>query len=95
MARSIGIREAKATLSECIELARRDGEVVLTAHGRPVARLVPIVVDERVETSVVLAELAASGLIDLAESPPPGETPLPAKPKKPISLARLVRSMRR
>lgn len=95
MSRSIGIREAKATLSECIELAHRDGEVVLTARGRPVARLVPIVEGERVDTDVVLAELEAIGLVDLPETTHSRSAPAPVKPRKAISLAALVRSMRR
>lgn len=95
MSRSIGIREAKAKLSEFIELAHRDGEVVLTAHGRPVARLVPIIDEEPVETAVVLAELAASGLVEIAEKPRRRAARAPVKPAKPVSLGALVRAMRK
>lgn len=39
----IGIREAKDHLSEVIEEVERKGEVVLiTRHGRPVARVSPV-----------------------------------------------------
>ena len=38
--RHVGIRELKAKLSECVRLVK-DGVVVVTEHGRPVARLVP------------------------------------------------------
>lgn len=39
--RSIGIRELKSKLSECVRDVKRGGTVVVTEHGRPVARLVP------------------------------------------------------
>jgi prevent-host-death family protein len=39
--RRVGIRELKATLSECVRDVRRGHAVVITEHGRPVARIVP------------------------------------------------------
>ena len=39
--RSVGIRELKSKLSECVREVKRGGTVVVTEHGRPVARLVP------------------------------------------------------
>lgn len=39
--RSIGIRELKSKLSECVRDVKRGGTIVVTEHGRPVARLVP------------------------------------------------------
>lgn len=39
--RHVGIRELKAKLSECVRLVKDGGVVVVTEHGRPVARLVP------------------------------------------------------
>ena len=47
--RSIGIRELKAKLSSCIREVRRGTTMIVTEHGRPVARLVPEVdsIDER------------------------------------------------
>jgi prevent-host-death family protein len=39
--RSIGIRELKSKLSECVREVIRGGTIVVTDHGRPVARLVP------------------------------------------------------
>jgi prevent-host-death family protein len=39
--RSIGIRELKSKLSECVREVKRGGTVVVTEHGRAVARLVP------------------------------------------------------
>ena len=39
--RSAGIREARQNLSALLEEVRKGREVVITDHGRPVARLVP------------------------------------------------------
>jgi prevent-host-death family protein len=39
---NIGICEAKSRLSDPIEKVRAGGEVVITKHGEPVARLVPL-----------------------------------------------------
>lgn len=39
---SVGIREAKANLSKLLRMVEKGKEVVLTDHGRPVGKLVPI-----------------------------------------------------
>jgi len=39
--RHVGIRELKAKLSECVRVVKDGGTVVVTEHGRAVARLVP------------------------------------------------------
>lgn len=46
---SIGIRELKARLSQCVRDVKRGTTIVVTEHGRPVARLVPDAgsIDER------------------------------------------------
>jgi prevent-host-death family protein len=38
---SIGIRELKAKLSQCVREVKRGATIVVTEHGRRVARLVP------------------------------------------------------
>lgn len=38
--RRVGIRELKATLSECVREASAGNAIVVTEHGRPVARIV-------------------------------------------------------
>jgi prevent-host-death family protein len=38
----VGMQEAKTTLSRLIEQAQSGEEIVITRHGTPVARLVPI-----------------------------------------------------
>ena len=37
----VGIRELKARLSEWVRAVKEGGTVIVTEHGRPVARLVP------------------------------------------------------
>jgi len=55
----VGIRELKARLSAIVREVKRGATVMITEHGRPVARLVPagLSLDER------LAALRASGTV--------------------------------
>ena len=48
----IGIRELKARLSQCVRDVKRGATIVVTEHGRRVARLVPETgsIDERLIT---------------------------------------------
>lgn len=50
--RRVGIRELKSKLSECVREVKRGGTIVVTDHGKGVARLVPEAesVEERIET---------------------------------------------
>ena len=50
--RSIGIRELKSKLSECVREVKRGATIVVTEHGRCVARLVPETdsIDKRLKT---------------------------------------------
>jgi len=49
--RRVGIRELKSKLSECVRDVKRGATIVITEHGRRVARLVPESdsLDERLE----------------------------------------------
>lgn len=38
--RRVGIRELKSKLSECVREVRSGGTIVVTEHGRPVARMI-------------------------------------------------------
>lgn len=38
--RRIGIREPKSKLSECVREVEGGGTIVITSHGRPVARMI-------------------------------------------------------
>jgi prevent-host-death family protein len=50
--RSVGIRELKSKLSKCVRDVKRGATIVVTEHGRRVARLVPEAdsLDERLAT---------------------------------------------
>ena len=61
MERAVSIAELKAHLSEYIAAARAGDDVVITQHGRPVARLTPLTGSGAREGR--MAELVRSGLI--------------------------------
>ena len=50
--RRMGIRELKSKLSQCVREVKMGATIVVTEHGRRVARLVPEVdsLDERIDT---------------------------------------------
>ena len=45
----VGAFEAKNRLSALLDVVERGGEIVITRHGRPVARRVPVAGANRVE----------------------------------------------
>lgn len=55
---SVGVRELKDNLSRYLAAVRDGGEVVVTDHGHPIARVVPI---EGKSSAERLAELIAAG----------------------------------
>lgn len=61
--RQVGIRELKATLSECVREVRAGRTIVITDHGHPVARLIPedVSVRERVDALASAGSVAWSG----------------------------------
>ncbi|MGD8330489.1 MAG: type II toxin-antitoxin system Phd/YefM family antitoxin [Acidobacteriota bacterium] len=40
--RSLSIREVRAALGSIEEIVEQEGELLITRHGRPVARIVPL-----------------------------------------------------
>ena len=58
-----GIRELRNRLSFYVRAVRAGGEVTVTDHGKPVARLVPLAGGRRLE------RLIAEGLVTPASSP--------------------------
>jgi prevent-host-death family protein len=52
----VGVRDLKNRLSHYLAVVKEGGEVIVTEHGRPVARLVPMA-----ERRDRLAELVAAG----------------------------------
>ena len=58
----IGVRELKNNLSACIRRIEAGERIVVTAHGRAVAELVPLAADGQSKTGQ-FEQLIASGLI--------------------------------
>ena len=82
--RTVGIRDAKARLSELLRDAQLGHEWTITERGKPIARIVPIAaqattLEERVR------RLVARGVIDAA---PPHSAPLPPPLRLPVGIAR-------
>ncbi|MBI5499920.1 MAG: type II toxin-antitoxin system prevent-host-death family antitoxin [Deltaproteobacteria bacterium] len=75
----IGLREAKARLSEVVDGVRRGRTVLLTLRGRGVARIVPVRTGER-PMAELLDELEQAGLI--------GPAPRPGRLLRPLRIAR-------
>ncbi len=61
--RRVGIRELKSTLSECVREVKSGSTIVVTEHGRPVARIIPegISLRERVDALRRAGAIAWSG----------------------------------
>lgn len=57
-----GVAEIKAKLSEYLARVRGGGEVLITDHGRPVARILPVSGPEE-----ELDQLARTGLVRIGE----------------------------
>ena len=54
---TVGAFEAKTHLSSLLERVAQGEEIVITRHGKPLARLVPIDVADRSQTDRVIAKL--------------------------------------
>ena len=70
---TVGIREAKAQLSQLIRRAERGDVVTITHRGRPVARIVPIG-DVGDDPAARVEELKRRGWIE-DQTPPPVRLP--------------------
>jgi len=68
MVQRVGVREAKSGLSRLLLAVKRGGEVVITEHGRPVGRLVPVGAHE-FSPADLERDLEARGLIAPRRSP--------------------------
>jgi prevent-host-death family protein len=78
------LQEAKARLSEVIEISKSDGPQVITQRGVRSAVIVPFEQWERSQ------QRGAESLLDILRSGPPGELPIPSrrswKMRKPVEL---------
>lgn len=68
----IGVAELKARLSAYLDKVKAGEEVVVTEHGRPVARLVPVFSDAE-RSNARLQRLVRSGAVLPARGPMPAE----------------------
>ena len=67
----ISVTDAKGQLTELVRRSESGEEVVLTRHGQPVARLVPIkAVHDRMARRKLLESLFASGKRKAKRGPP-------------------------
>ena len=55
--RTVGAFEAKTQLSNLLDVVERGEEVLITRHGKPVARLVPAEVIDQTRVSAAIAKL--------------------------------------
>lgn len=82
---SVGVRELKNNLSRFLRSVKAGEEVVVTDHGKPVARIVR----ERPEADSAdeaMRRMEAEGLITRATKPLRKNIPMPPKvPGKPLS----------
>ncbi len=66
----ISVTDAKGQLTELVRRSETGEDVVLTRHGQPVARLVPVKpVPDRAERRRILEELRASGSAKATRGP--------------------------
>lgn len=77
---SVGIRDAKIHLSRYLKLVQKGEEVVITDHGRPVGKIVPIggrdlSLTERIERLVERGVMEPLSGERLARIPPPIPVP--------------------
>lgn len=69
--RTIGVAELKASLSETLARVKAGDEVLVTEHGRPVARILSISMTEPI--GFAHEELVRIGVLRLPERGPLGE----------------------
>ena len=69
--KSVPIAILKAKLSEYLDAVKTGEEIIVTEHGEPVARLLPIAQEESLEVRMV--RLVAAGLVRPPVRPLPDE----------------------
>jgi prevent-host-death family protein len=91
-ARQVGVRELKTNLSRYVAEVREGAEVVVTDHGHPVARLVPIQGQTGMER---LAELISRGEVTARQARGPRTVPRPVRLPRGATVSDLVPDQRR
>lgn len=67
----VGVREAKANPSKPLRMVEKGNEVVLTDHGRPVGKLVPID-KEALPLSSRIEQMEETGMLEPVTQKVPG-----------------------
>ena len=91
-ARQVGVRELKTSLSRYLAEVRDGAEVIVTDHGHPVARLVPIQGQTAMER---LAALISRGEVTPRHSRGPRTLPRPVRLPGDATVSDLVPDQRR
>lgn len=73
---SIGIREAKARLSQLLKIVQKGNEIVLTERGRPVGKIVPLP-KEAWSLAARIRDLEDAGVLESASARPRQNLPPP------------------
>ncbi|MDR7555993.1 MAG: type II toxin-antitoxin system prevent-host-death family antitoxin [Armatimonadota bacterium] len=77
-ARTVGIREAKARLSRLVDEVSRGREWIITARGKPVARLAPVT-PASLSLAQRIKQLEDAGVLEPARPAEPLPPPLPLR----------------
>lgn len=64
----VGVAYVKAHFSEFLARVRAGEEIVVTDHGRPVARLAPVSTDRQLASEEHLSELERAGIVRIGAS---------------------------
>jgi prevent-host-death family protein len=85
----VGVRDLKAKLSEYLDKARLGDEVIVTDHGKPIARLIkePTKQKSTIEKMYLLAE---KGLIQLPNKNKQSKSIKPLKTKSNITASEIL-----
>lgn len=75
----MGIRELRADLSRFMRHVRAGEEIVVTDHGKPVARIVPVAPERKID------RLIREGIVTPAPSRGPRTVPSPIEGAGPLS----------
>ncbi|MDF3822651.1 type II toxin-antitoxin system prevent-host-death family antitoxin [Leptospira sp. 96542] len=85
----VGVRDLKAKLSEYLDKARLGDEVIVTDHGKPIARLIkePIKQKSTIDKMYLLAE---KGLIQLPSKGKKNKTNTPLNTKSKMTASDIL-----
>ncbi|EMY67809.1 type II toxin-antitoxin system Phd/YefM family antitoxin [Leptospira vanthielii] len=85
----VGVRDLKAKLSEYLDKARLGDEVIVTDHGKPIARLIkePIKQKSTIEKMYLLAE---KGMIQLPSKDKQSKSTTPLKTKSKMTASDIL-----